>query len=85
MEVSMFYGIRVTIEHDASLPPFYTASYDDHIARILIEDTIVWDGELPRRQLFMAIAWGIIHHDELMEAWEMARDGKAYGAIAPLR
>ena len=36
------------------------------------------------RQLKLVLAWCEIHRDELMQNWELSRNGKEMSAIAPL-
>ena len=33
-------------------------------------------GALPSRQLKLILAWCVLHQDELMQNWELSRDGK---------
>ncbi|OUO76022.1 hypothetical protein B5F53_17795 [Blautia sp. An249] len=41
-----------------------------------INDACVLQGALPSRQLKLVLAWYVIHQDELMQNWELAKDGK---------
>lgn len=53
-------------------------------ALIDIIESCVIKGSLPSRQLKLVLAWGVIHQDELMQNWELAKDGKPLNRINPL-
>ena len=53
-------------------------------ALIDINDACVLQGALPSRQLKLVLAWCVIHQDELMQNWELAKDGKPLNRINPL-
>lgn len=53
-------------------------------ALIDINDVCVLQGALPSRQLKLVLAWCVIHQDELMQNWELAKDGKPLNRINPL-
>ncbi|GHS92113.1 hypothetical protein FACS1894139_09350 [Planctomycetales bacterium] len=83
-EISIFYGIRITMNFSEHNPPHFHASYAEHRAAVRIVDGVVDDGFLPGRQLKIVLAWGEIHRDELMQNWELARDGQPLNRINPL-
>ena len=83
-ELSLFYGIRVTMYFDDHNPPHFHVSYAGKQASIDIENICVLEGGLPNRQLRLVLAWCTIHQDELMQDWELARDGKPLNRINPL-
>ncbi|MCM1388098.1 MAG: DUF4160 domain-containing protein, partial [Bacillus sp. (in: Bacteria)] len=41
-----------------------------------MEKARVIKGALPSKQLKLVLAWCILHQDELMQNWELAKDGK---------
>jgi hypothetical protein len=49
-----------------------------------IDEVRVIKGALPSRQLKLILAWGVLHQDELMQNWELAKDGKLLNRINPL-
>lgn len=49
-----------------------------------IDEARVIKGALPSRQLKLVLAWCVLHQDELMQNWELAKDGKLLNKIAPL-
>ena len=58
--------------------------YNGKKALIDINDAYVLQGALPSRQLKLVLAWCVIHQDELMQNWELAKDGKPLNKINPL-
>lgn len=83
-EISLFYGIRVTMNWNDHNPPHFHVEYGGYKATIRIMDGVVDRGYLPNKQLRLVLAWCVIHEDELMQNWELSRDGKPMNAIAPL-
>lgn len=83
-EISLFFGIRITMYYDDHNPPHFHAEYNGNKAVIEIENARVIKGMLPSRQLKLILAWCVLHQDELMQNWELAKDGKALNAIKPL-
>ena len=50
-EISLFYGIRVTMYYDDHNPPHFHAEYNGNKALIEIDHARVIKGALPSRQL----------------------------------
>lgn len=61
----------------------FHAVYGEYEASIEIETGTV-RGELPRRALRLVLEWLDLHKAELMENWELARQGQPLKSIAPL-
>lgn len=83
-EISLFFGIRVTMYYDEHNPPHFHAEYNGNKALVEIDEARVIRGALPSRQLKLVLAWCVLHQDELMQNWELAKDGKLLNKIAPL-
>ena len=83
-ELSLFYGIRITMFYSDHNPPHFHAEYGGKKAIVDIENGIVIKGCLPNRQIKLVLAWCEIHRDELMQNWELAKDGKPLNRINPL-
>ena len=83
-EISLFFGIRVMMYYDDHMPPHFHAEYNGQRAIVDIVHGRVAKGALPARQLKLVLAWAVIHQDELMQNWELARDRKPLNRIAPL-
>lgn len=83
-EISLFYGIRITMNWNDHNPPHFHAEYAGYKALVDIQEGIIFRGNLPSRQLKIVLAWCEIHRDELMQNWELARDEKPLNRINPL-
>ena len=83
-EISLFFGIRIMMYYEDHNPPLFYAEYNGNMALIDIEEARVIKGALPSRQLKLILAWCVIHHDELMQNWELSKDGAPLNKIAPL-
>jgi hypothetical protein len=70
--LSEFYGIVIAMYWRDHSPPHYHASYGDHEALIVIADSSIHAGSLPRRALRLVREWHRLHQDELTAAWERA-------------
>lgn len=85
--ISMFYGIIVRMycapsEHN---PPHIHAYYQDAKAVVELNSCEITEGDFPRKQAKMLLAWVEIHHDELMADWDLASKGELPFKIEPLR
>lgn len=65
-------------------PPHFHVKYAEYEASILIEESVMDKGYLPNRQLKLVLAWCEMHKDELMQNWELAKDGKPLKTVEPL-
>ena len=83
-EISLFFGIRITMHWNDHQPPHFHVAYAGYAASILVEDGVVMAGYLPNRQLRLVLAWLELHRDELMQNWELARLRQPLNAIKPL-
>ena len=83
-EISLFYGIRVTMYYSDHNPPHFHVEYAGRMALIDIENGSVLTGAIPNRQLKLVLAWCEIHRDELMQNWELSKDAKPLNRINPL-
>lgn len=83
-EISLFYGIKITMYWDDHNPPHFHAEYGKYKAVFDIDEGVVIKGGLPKRQLKLVLAWADIHKDELMQNWELAKENKPLNRINPL-
>ena len=83
-EISLFFGIRITVYYDDHNPPHFHAEYADQNALVDICQGNVISGALPGRQLKFVLAWAELHKDELMQNWELARSLQPLNPISPL-
>jgi hypothetical protein len=65
-------------------PPHFHAKYGDQKVIIEIEKGIV-RGQMSERALRLIFEWLDIHRDELMLAWDNAKNGREPGKIEPLK
>ena len=83
-EISLLYGIRITMKWKEHNPPHFHVEYAEFKASVRIQDAVIDQGYLPNKQLKLVLAWCEIHKDELMQNWELAKDGKPLNRINPL-
>lgn len=82
--IALFFGIRVTMYYDDHNPPHFHAEYNGNSALVDIENARILEGGLPSKQLKLVLAWCVIHHDDLMQNWELAKEGEPLNKLAPL-
>ncbi len=82
--VSIFYGIRITMNYNYHSPPHFHAEYQDYEVIIDI-GTMSVTGDMPRRALNMIWAWLDKHQAELLEDWECARNRQPLRWIEPFK
>lgn len=83
-EISLFYGIRITMNFNQESLPNFQATFNNDTATYLILEELIDGGYLPNRQLKLVLAWAVIHKDELMQNWELMRTNKLPNQINPL-
>ena len=83
--VSMFYGVKITFYFDDHSPPHFHAEYSSNKALIDIQNCTVIKSSLPKAQLKLVLAWAVLHKDELMQNWELAKISAEPTQIKPLQ
>ena len=83
-EISLFYGIRITMNWNDHNPPHFHAEYGEYKASVLIKEGVANRGYLPNKQLKLINAWCELHRDELMQNWELSKQSKPMNRINPL-
>ena len=83
-EISLFFGIRVTMYYDDHNPPNFHAEYNGQNVLVDIMEGRILNGAFPSRQLKFVLAWTEIHQAELMENWDLARKDLPLKKVAPL-
>ena len=83
-EISLFFGIRVTMYYDDHNPPHFHAEYNGQKVLVDIMEGRILNGAFPSRQLKFVLAWAEIHQAELMENWDLARKDLPLKKVAPL-
>lgn len=83
-EISLFYGLRVTMYYADHNPPHFHAEYGGMKAMIDIMNGSIMRGSLPNKQVKLVLAWCELHRDELMQNWELAKQNLPLNRINPL-
>lgn len=83
-EISLFYGIRITMYYNDHNPPHFHAEYAGRKVLVDVQSGCILRGALPARQLKLVLAWNELHQDELMQNWELSKSGRSLNRIAPL-
>lgn len=86
LEISNFFGIRITMYYDEHRPPHFHADYNGKKAEIDIRTCRVIVGALPSKQLKLVTAWALIHQEELMQNWNKIENAEGnLKKIEPLK
>ena len=85
--ISMFYGIIVRLyfapgEHN---PPHFHAYYNEFKASVDIRTCEIIEGNFPRRQRKLVLAWAELHQEELMADWQLVMNGENPFKISSLQ
>jgi hypothetical protein len=85
--ISMFFGIIIRIyfapkEHQ---PPHFHAYYAEHKATVDIQTCEILEGELPKKQKKLVLAWAELHQEELIANWKLVMNGENPFKINPLQ
>ena len=67
-------------DHD---PPHFHITYQEYEALVVIESGIV-KGEMPRRALKLVFDWLDLHKDELIDNWKLIQETGEYKKIDPI-
>ena len=81
--ISRFLGIVITMYWNDHSPPHFHAKYGSYEIVVTIGTGVV-EGKFPKRALQHVIEWSEIHKEELLNDWELCREGKPPRRIAPL-
>ena len=82
-EISRFYGIIITMFINDHNPPHFHARYEQYRALIEIKTGKLY-GQLPNRALALITEWMSCHKNELLENWELLKNGEQFKKIEPL-
>jgi len=72
-QISLFFGIKITMYYDEHNPPHFHAEYNGDKVMVEIIEARVIKGAFPSKQLKLILAWCVLHQDELMQNWELAK------------
>jgi Domain of unknown function (DUF4160) len=82
-EISRFLGIVIGIFYSEHGVAHFHAVYGEHEISVEIESGII-HGEFPARALRLVLEWANLHRQELIENWQLAKQGQPLKRIAPL-
>ena len=82
-EISRFLGIVIGMFYSEHGVAHFQAVYGEHEISVEV-DTGVIHGEFPARALKLVLEWTSVHKQELLENWQLARQGQPLKRIAPL-
>nr|WP_305046401.1 DUF4160 domain-containing protein [Geoalkalibacter sp.] len=85
--ISMFYGliIRMYYAPGEHPPPHFHAYYNEFKATFDIRSCEMIEGNLPKKQTKLVLAWAELHQDELMANWTLLMNGEEPFKIQPLQ
>ena len=82
-EISRFLGIVIGIFYSEHGVAHFHAVYGEHEISVEMESGTV-HGKFPARALRLVLEWANLHKQELIENWELARQGQPLKRVAPL-
>lgn len=82
-EISRFLGIVIGMFYSEHGVAHFHAVYGEHEVSIEIESGTI-HGEFPKRALRLVLEWAALHKQELLDDWQLARQGQPLKPIAPL-
>jgi hypothetical protein len=85
--ISMFYGIiiRMYFAPGKHPPPHFHVYYAEYTATVDIHTCELIEGNLPKKQIKLVLAWAELHQEELMRDWELVMSGKEPFYMQPLQ
>lgn len=81
--ISMFYGIVIRMYYDDHNPPHFHAFYGDYKAIFNLDGELI-EGNLPSSKAKLITAWTLLHKDELLANWYLAKNSETLYNISPL-
>ena len=82
-EISRFFGIVIGIFHNEHGVAHFHAVYGEREISVDVESGKI-HGQFPARALRLVLEWANLHREELIENWQLARQGQPLRRIAPL-
>ena len=82
-EISRFFGIVIGIFYSEHGAAHFHAVYGEHEITVEVESGKI-HGQFPARALRLVLEWASLHKQELLENWQLARQGQPLKRIAPL-
>jgi len=82
-EISRFLGIVIGVFYNEHGVAHFHAVYGGHEISVEMESGTI-HGEFPATALRLVLEWANLHKQELIENWQLARQGQPLKRIAPL-
>ena len=82
-EISRFLGIVIGIFYSEHGVAHFHAVYGEHEISVEMGSGTI-HGEFPARALRLVLEWANLHKQELIDNWQLARQGQPLNRIAPL-
>ena len=82
-EISRFLGIVIGMFYNEHGVAHFHAVYGEYEISLEIESGVI-HGNFPPRALRHVLEWVTIHKQELLDNWELARQGNSLNRIPPL-
>ena len=82
-ELSRFLGIVIGMFYREHGVPHVHAVYGEYEISVEVETGRI-HGQFPARALKLVLEWMTLHTPELLENWQLAKDGQPLKRIAPL-
>ncbi|MCY7376371.1 MAG: DUF4160 domain-containing protein [Pyrinomonadaceae bacterium] len=82
--VSMFFGIIIRMFHNEHNPPHFYAEYQGQRGVFDFHGNMLKGSIKSKTAKKLVKEWANLHHQELVENWEKAMNGKQIDKIAPL-
>ncbi len=82
-EISRFLGIVIGIFYSEHGAAHFHAVYGEYEISVEVESGKI-HGQFPARALRLVLEWASLHREELIENWQLARQGQPLRRIAPL-
>jgi hypothetical protein len=82
-EISRFLGIVIGMFFNEHGVAHFHAVYAEYEVTVEVE-TLTVHGDFPKRALGFVLEWAELHKEELLENWQLARQGQPLKRIAPL-
>ena len=85
--ISMFYGIIIRMyfapgEHP---PPHFHVYHAEYSCTVDIGTCEMIEGNLPKKQIKLVLAWAELHQEELLSDWNLVMNGEEPFKIPPLQ
>ncbi len=82
-EISRFLGIVIGMFYSEHGVPHFHAVYGEHEISVELDSGTI-HGEFPARALRLVLEWANLHKQELIENWQLAKQGQPLKRVAPL-